>query len=193
MTVGVTDKIRSWVLPKNLIIHHSTFFAAALNGSFLESSLNSIKLIEDDPAVFELFVQWLYLGKIDTEPEELEAYLMAWVLGDKLGCSKFKDYVIIRIIEYHNNNYLNASSVEYAYNNTPSTSELRQWALMQLWYESHIGQLENGPDSWKTWNTLVAETKDLAHNLALLLIHRDKPRDPFSNKQKYLSESTSQS
>lgn len=199
MTVGGTDKIRSWVLPKNLIIHHSPFFAAALNGSFLESSLNSIKLIEDDPAIFELFVQWLFLGKIDNDPEELdycETCLMAWVLGDKLGCLKFKDYFMICIIEYHEGRYLDASSIRYAYTNAPSTSKLRQWALMQFWYESSLGNLqdeEDDEDFFKIWNTLVAETEGLAHDLTLLLIRSHKPKAPYLNKQPYLSEPASQS
>lgn len=196
MIVGATDETRSWVLPKNLIIHHSPFFAAALKGSFLESSSNSIKLIEDDPAIFELFVQWLYLGRINEEEirdRGILAYLKAWILGDKLGCLKFKDCVMIHIIDYHEGSYIRTSSVRYAYNNAPSPSKLRQWALTQFWHESINSELEESGECLKIWETLVSETEGLAHELTLLFIRGYKPANPFWNKQEYLSEPTSQS
>jgi hypothetical protein len=49
-----------YVIHKKLVSYHSTFFKAALNGSFLEGQNNQVKLEEELLEVFNGFVHWLY-------------------------------------------------------------------------------------------------------------------------------------
>lgn len=53
------DHVR-FVVPESLLVHYSKFFRAALTGNFSEAKDKTVKLEEDDPKMFELFVHWLY-------------------------------------------------------------------------------------------------------------------------------------
>ncbi|KAI4249484.1 MAG: hypothetical protein L6R42_008971 [Xanthoria sp. 1 TBL-2021] len=63
VTVRVGSSNDTWTIHRRLLTHHSPFFAAALNGSFNESTTKTVELIEDDPSAFMLFVLWLYSGE----------------------------------------------------------------------------------------------------------------------------------
>lgn len=99
--------------------------------------------------------------------------------------------MMICIIEFYYAARLGASSIKYVYTNTSSTSKLRQWAFMQLWHDSCIGVLEGSQDGLGEWDTMIAETEGLAHELALIICRGQIPEDPFLNQEKYLSEPTS--
>jgi hypothetical protein len=60
-------------LPRTLLTHYSGYFDKALNGPWKESNGQPIKLDDVIPAVFNLFVNWLYSQKIP--------YLFAWELA----------------------------------------------------------------------------------------------------------------
>ena len=104
--VGLPDQSTTWYLPKQLLTCHSPFFAAALDGRFAEAYFMIVSLPEDEPAVFGLFVQWLYLGhcKVDSEDNVINLGLIrgfqpakAWILADKLGCQTFQDRTILQL------------------------------------------------------------------------------------------------
>jgi len=59
--------MRTWQLPKKLLIACSSLFAAALDGNFSEANSKSVTLSEDDPDSSELLVLWLYVGALDDE------------------------------------------------------------------------------------------------------------------------------
>lgn len=94
--VGRGDERVSWVLPKSLLAHHSKFFDAALNGTFAESQSGSITMPDDSPDAFRQFVQWLYVGDIKTD--DGNAWLGAWVLGDKIGSIAFRDCAMTKLV-----------------------------------------------------------------------------------------------
>lgn len=62
--VVVGPKESKFVLHSHLLTSVSPFFAAALNGSFAESSSRTITLPDERPEIFEWFVQWLYSGTL---------------------------------------------------------------------------------------------------------------------------------
>ena len=69
ISVGTGKEQRKWSLHRNLLNHHSEYFARrfadqaySTNGG--TSSLK-LDLHEDSPAAFELLVKWLYQGSID--------------------------------------------------------------------------------------------------------------------------------
>lgn len=85
-----------WFVPKALISHKSPFFRAAFEQSFKEKAENKITLPEDESDVFRLFFQWLYykefaINNIST-PTPIHPYVKAWVFGDKIGATEFRDY-----------------------------------------------------------------------------------------------------
>lgn len=137
---------------------------------------------------FELFLQWLYLGRIRVEKAEIYplALFQAWVMGDKFGCEQFTDYMMFCIIQYHKGNNLEPFHVEYAYDNSLGASKLRQWVSKQLWYNSSKGYLKDCLNG--DWKTTIAEMADLNQDLTTLIVLGEVPEDPSSNIEKYLSK-----
>ncbi|KAI9766381.1 MAG: hypothetical protein M1835_007209, partial [Candelina submexicana] len=78
ITVGPTAH---WTLPLPLLTTLSPFFAAAFQANhFRESQTHTISLPDDDPEIFELFVQWLFTSTfINTDPRNIWTE-KAWVL-----------------------------------------------------------------------------------------------------------------
>ena len=79
MTVFVGDAsfAMKYVIHKKLVSYHSTFFKAALNGSFLEGQNNQVKLEEELPEVFNGFVHWLLLANHPEIQVEIHTHLLS--------------------------------------------------------------------------------------------------------------------
>ncbi|KAK2123946.1 hypothetical protein NOF04DRAFT_1373359 [Fusarium oxysporum II5] len=62
-----------------------------------------INLPDDDPAVFGLFVEWLYYGTYNdfTSPSSSNIHARCWGLGHKLLCNEFKNYAMGRLYKQH--------------------------------------------------------------------------------------------
>lgn len=71
----------SFSIHEKLISSCSPFFDTALEGPWKEASEHSVKLPEDEPEVFTLYVRWLYSGQIN--PLSDQAGLNK-ITGDKL-------------------------------------------------------------------------------------------------------------
>lgn len=54
------DKAKSWTLHEDMLCYYSEFFKKAFQGGFSEATTKEMWLEEDEPAVFALFVDWLY-------------------------------------------------------------------------------------------------------------------------------------
>ena len=168
MTVGSQDAAKTWHLPKALLVRQSPFFAAALNGSFAEAKLNSVTMPDDDPIVFRLWVQWLYVGGIAyrvLHVEDINNVLMkAWILGDKLDCHVFQDIVMMELLACHSlkveRPLFETSTLRAAYEGSAPGSKLRKWALNFFLFE--MGNKRDGTTSALQRNILwVSETKGI--------------------------------
>ncbi|EMT67255.1 hypothetical protein FOC4_g10005329, partial [Fusarium odoratissimum] len=91
-----------------------------------------INLPDDDPAVFGLFVEWLYYGTYNdfTSPSSSNIHARCWGLGHKLLCNEFKNYAMGRLYKQHMEFSMACEDVEYAYANTSLTSKLRQFYMI---------------------------------------------------------------
>ena len=127
ITVGCKDEEISWILPKSLLTHDSKFFNAALNGTFAEANSGSIIMPEDNPEAFRVFVQWLYIG--DIEIGDVDVWLEAWVLGDKIGNTVFRDCAMTKLVSDHSGLQIDPKTVAFAYRKSVRGSRLRKWAL----------------------------------------------------------------
>ncbi|KAI9928693.1 hypothetical protein MW887_001910 [Aspergillus wentii] len=92
---------------ENLVRTSSRFFDKAMAGKWRESLQRTVKLPDEEPNIFTLYLHWLYYGALPVycdkpglagNSEYLEL-AKAYVLGDKLLDSKFQDTVIDAIIE----------------------------------------------------------------------------------------------
>ncbi|KAK2669338.1 hypothetical protein RAB80_014864 [Fusarium oxysporum f. sp. vasinfectum] len=98
MPIGSTIEDRAanmWSLPIALISRHSPYMEAMSPGSGIFPKAH-INLLDADPAVFGLFVEWLYNGTYTdfTSPSSSNIHARCWGLGDELLCNEFKNYVM---------------------------------------------------------------------------------------------------
>ena len=104
--VGTKDA-ETFAIHQNVVSKQSAFVRLALQGNWQEAKSRVIPLPDDDPKTFEIYQAWLYDRKIytdrwivgftglDTEPRRL---LKAWILGDKLLDTNFKDALMDALI-----------------------------------------------------------------------------------------------
>ncbi|KAF2492755.1 hypothetical protein BU16DRAFT_89948 [Lophium mytilinum] len=62
--VGEDDRQEKFAVHDTPLRSHSKFFANAMNGSWKESDERIIKLPDDSPETFELYIHYIYTGKL---------------------------------------------------------------------------------------------------------------------------------
>ena len=132
-------------MPEKVLTHCSPFFNAALNGNFLEGNSKALSLPEDDPVGFEMWATWLSLGRranfIDDNSDE-EDCVRAWKLGDKLACPAFKDFVMLQLLcWFEDDPELLTDTLALAYDGSSPGSKLRRFFVDILVSEKLQGHL----------------------------------------------------
>ncbi|KAI4655937.1 hypothetical protein J4E93_000653 [Alternaria ventricosa] len=93
--VGEDPDQRQFLIHKTYICERSEFFRRAMNGNWTESKERIVRLPEDDPAAFEVYINLVYTGLLltkntdekrteDTIGDELDKLCKLYVLGEKL-------------------------------------------------------------------------------------------------------------
>ncbi|KAF2443932.1 hypothetical protein P171DRAFT_485401 [Karstenula rhodostoma CBS 690.94] len=99
VVVGTGDERKSFALHKSVVCKRSEFFHASLCGDWKESHADKIELPEDDPDIFQLYNQSLYVGNVhQAEPDESSQskyhYLgQLYVFADKMINVQAKNHV----------------------------------------------------------------------------------------------------
>ena len=93
---------------------------------------------DDDPDVFKIWIQWLFVAEISCESDFV--LVKAWILGDKLGCLEFQNRVMTKLLDSHSPynmaNMVKPSTVRVAYERSAPGSKLRKWAIDFFLYET---------------------------------------------------------
>ena len=127
--MGIEGDAVTWHLPKSVLVHHSAFFKAALDGQFHEAAALKVALPDDRPHIFRYFVQWLYLGYFKLEGKDVKPVkplISIFALGDKLFCPMLQDQAILRLIERYRSYCPGGDTIQLVYENTTPNSKLRQ-------------------------------------------------------------------
>ena len=196
MVVGTGCGTRIWHLPRKLLVNASPFFAAALNGSFSEATSRKITLPETGPEIFALFVRWLHvgeIGRISFAPEDdwvdrlnasTKAFVQACILGDKLGCSIFRDLAMLELIEHQSKEVMREEEIRYVFDHSTQSSKLRQFTIDQLRYVLQEGILSeyaclhySGASFAEDFGPIFLEASLKANGAAI---------DPQMQKERYL-------
>ena len=148
MIVSQTKK--KFILSEELLASTSFFFKVALSNKGREGQERMTELPEDNDKTFELYVQWLYTGKIwsmespekkdgrddKTENAELNFLALAYCLGEKYQDCDFKDGVLdamkAHLFEIRHSDYdwvMPAETIRVIWNNTPPHSRARRFIL----------------------------------------------------------------
>ncbi|KAH4939253.1 hypothetical protein HBI67_064750 [Parastagonospora nodorum] len=133
---GIDASAETWCLSKALISHYSSTLKDACNRGHDDSHNLRIILFSEDPAIFELFVEWINNGTYTLEaplPATTQPGVnidaQAWVLGDRLGSIQFKNYAMGRLYARYTSAFephsIVTADVNYSYEQTAHDSRLR--------------------------------------------------------------------
>ncbi|KAK6723889.1 hypothetical protein SNK04_002733 [Fusarium graminearum] len=112
--VGKTpSEDETWSLPVNLVSHQSAYFKAACLWNVKEQ----INLLGHDPAVFALFIEWMYNGSYDASafPRNPSMHAKCWVLGDFILSTAFGIPVAYEDVQYLCNSASSDSKLKLFY------------------------------------------------------------------------------
>ncbi|KAL9095496.1 MAG: hypothetical protein Q9165_002367 [Trypethelium subeluteriae] len=153
--VGEGKGAKEFTVHEDLLRGHSPVFVAALSKGWKEVETREILFCDDNPDVFELYVCWMYAGRLWSTGEEHdeksfgtvvreEIFLLtkAYCLGEKLLDDLFKDCVLTALLECTNSRdkkgitrrFCN-KAVNYAWENTMQNAPIRRLMLDQhIWH-----------------------------------------------------------
>ena len=96
---------RSFIVPKAVICGQSDLFKAAFGGSSKEATNPASYKLVADAKVFDKFLEWLYLKKVeglrlyyDQEFKFWDLCVSLHKLGDKIGVKALQDYIMRNLI-----------------------------------------------------------------------------------------------
>ena len=158
-------------------------------------------LPEDDPMAFELWASWLYLGKpkhlpIDAGDDLI--YVRAWILGDKFACPAFKDYVMLKLLDWFepavvvwgdSDEEFPAEAIILAYQGCPPGSKLRRFCVEWFVWAKLNGHLI---DFEEQIITVSKEVPEFFEDCLRIEIKADKETvpDPSNHKYRYYENPT---
>lgn len=166
--VGPEQQI--FILHKDLLCETSSYFQAALNGSFLEAKTQEIRLEKEDVTVFKHFQYWLYSRAIlmtETSTNDIEWIVLVdlYVLGETRGIPQLQNDAIDGFIsKYATLRWTPLDQICRIYENTPENSPLRR--LLVDWSVSHCN-LDD--DSWFSDKTFAFFNKESLFDLSKAL------------------------
>ncbi|KAI8939605.1 hypothetical protein NX059_003368 [Plenodomus lindquistii] len=125
---------------KDVLSKTSNFFRAALKKEWTARRKGPIKLSDEDPDLFEMYVQWLYSQKVSIKSSHpgyhnvLFSLVQSHILGARLLDPKYQNAVMKALILYADETrmYPHDGILRYAYDNTLPSSPLRM-ILIDFW------------------------------------------------------------
>jgi hypothetical protein len=141
---------------RELLTHHSPFFAAALHGSFAESISQSVKLPAENPAIFELCIAWLYTGQLGPPvffKNGKPAYytlLDLYALADRLAFEALRNQTVDQIADLaeQTNSVLTPSDTVILYDHIRDNTPLCALVLDLFAFKKTERLLAEHPDDW---------------------------------------------
>ncbi|KXX80708.1 hypothetical protein MMYC01_202143 [Madurella mycetomatis] len=168
VTITVGREERRWLVHEKLLSQHSAFFDEYFNGAEEEPiDRDEMKLPEEDPKLFALFIRWLYGTAFATSggrrvfrfpvpnPEKVDTptvrdYLGLYVLGGKLGVIGVRNAASDALYEYYgpasdNHKPPNLHDVKYIFDNTTPDAPLRRFLIAQALFYLFSLNRRNAP------------------------------------------------
>ena len=187
MHVGSGNTKKVWHLPEKLLKSKSTFFTAALEGGFAEGLSKSVALPEEDPDLFENYVEWLYVGFNESAEWDADTLVEQWTLGDRLGCALMQDDVMCKLIKYYEKFYIDLDTLEKIYEVSAAGSKIRQYVVDQCLSEIRDISAKLAEVQF-TYLQFLKKNEEFAQEFgaASVLLGKGNPRDPSRDQNPYL-------
>lgn len=142
-----------------------------------ESTPSKIMLADRLPAVFQIFIQWVYFGTIPdrfglsrmSTGKSLSNSFLLWTLGDDLQASEFKNRIMRELytsysLEGYTDEFLfiefSSAEVDYCWSQTKPGSKLRTFILDTLSHHITFGDYIRVTEK-NDWNKTFTKHSDL--------------------------------
>ncbi|KAJ4993940.1 hypothetical protein SVAN01_00417, partial [Stagonosporopsis vannaccii] len=177
--VGTGVETASWTIPVALLTKHSSYLQNTFGEPGDDKAMTPARmtLADREPAVFRIFVQWIYFGtvpdrlglsRLSTGKAVSNSFLL-WTLGDYLQADAFKDkimrelYASYSLEGYHDECgfvEFTAAEIDYCWSQTTSNSKLRKFVLETLSHHVVFGDYVR-VTSENDWYKLFVKHADL--------------------------------
>jgi len=150
--VGPEGSQQDFLLHEGIICKRSEFFRCAMNGNWSEKKARLVKLPEDDPKIFALYVNLVYIGELSRlsgltkmTSNEFQAQILSivkfYVLAEKLQDKQAKNTALQTIHtdmiwKSSADKLPNAEIVEFMYKNTLKGSPGRR-LMVDIWTDEN--------------------------------------------------------
>ncbi|KAF2443933.1 hypothetical protein P171DRAFT_444196 [Karstenula rhodostoma CBS 690.94] len=137
--VGPPEQNQTFFIHKDLIVRRAPFFRNALGSDWAESDQNTVKLPEDDPSTFFLYIQLLYTGTLSLKgaDPEFTKLINLYILAEKLQDVETRNIVMDTLLatvfppegEGRTGYLPNLENVQLIFDGTPEGSPLREYVV----------------------------------------------------------------
>ncbi|KAL8781646.1 MAG: hypothetical protein Q9213_005911 [Squamulea squamosa] len=133
---------------RDLLTSKSSFFNAALSGSWKEATEGKIRLVEEDERVFSAYVLWVYnqdwIARRDGGVLSFDYCCRLYVLADQYGSEELQNQVIDKLREKaaRSKSTMKVDTIAWVYNTTLPESALRRLLADLLAWEMDVGDYE---------------------------------------------------
>ena len=186
ITVEVGPKRAKFHVHVNALSEVSTFFKAAIERPFIEKHEQLVKLPEDSPEVFGMFVDWVYTGQYKgmneellkdseiTGPDELKKFMNLFLFADMVGAPLLKKEMIdkyFKILRMGPGLFPvpHVNIVAKLYQQTMPKSCLRK-----LWMSLHIWRAPYTPAMVQQFGDVALACPELGADLLKEYVAKDK-------------------
>ena len=154
--IAVGELEKPFLIHRELLVHHSRFFAAALTGDFYESQTQRVMLADESTDIFGIFAEWLYTQELKeaaflsgSRPRfflMLELYAFADRHSIEALCNATVD--IVASLADKTNSVPTPSDTDQLYETIRDTAPIRNLILDLFIFKKTESLLDSHPDEW---------------------------------------------
>jgi hypothetical protein len=179
ITVGSDSRKRTFYVHKDQLVCESAYFRTSLNSGFVEGRTQQVELGQDDPDVFDIFVQWIYEGDYDvqkalskeeggTEEAWYKLHTQAYSLGNRLVAPGFKKKIIetlAAVFERYDDIAMSLiiEMAKIIYEGTSNEDDVEMRTLLAMYCGSRVGRPANRQYGDPRQYFSAKELADLTH------------------------------
>lgn len=160
ITVGQAPHAEVFNVSKALLCNSSEYFAAALNGAFIEGQTQKIELEDEDPTTFRTYVAWLLQGYLNSQDIEralqgsqsFDQHIAELIIfADKRSAPRLANDAISMLLSYmHKIGSVTVEVVDCIYKNLPNSKEIGGLRRLLTEQEARHGLLVQ--ESMQKWH-----------------------------------------
>lgn len=181
MTILVGPAEKKWVMHENLLASKSDFFRATFRGGFREGEDGVLRLPEDGPRPFELFVGWIYsqplndmngdrvrvLARPDDKKVTVRDYLGLYFFAAKYMIEDLQNETLDTLYDYYKvpGNFPRPEDVEAVYQGTGEDDKMRELLVVHTTFRMFSGYRNAGKD----WADVLKDNGEIGHDLVMMI------------------------